>query len=85
LTRRIASGLPDASYVEVRFEDLISDPRSFLAELCSFLGEELSPSLFELRLARHHIGRWREELPRASRVRVEAMAGETLSRLGYAC
>lgn len=84
LSRKLAAGLPADRYRELRFEDLIADPITFIEELCSFLGEEVHPALFEQGLSRHNIGRWRQEVPPQSQTRVAATAGPMLSRLGYA-
>lgn len=42
---RAARRLPDGSWHEVRYEDLVADPRRELAALCVFLGEQFEESM----------------------------------------
>jgi hypothetical protein len=42
---RAARRLPDGTWHEVRYEDLVADPKRELAALCTFLGEELEESM----------------------------------------
>lgn len=44
-------------YLEVRYEALVTETESVLAEVCAFLGEELHPAMLDhTALARHQIG-----------------------------
>jgi hypothetical protein len=45
--RRAARYLPQDSYVEIRYEDLVDHPAGRLAELCEFLGEDYDPAMAE--------------------------------------
>lgn len=82
------SRLPAHRSFELRYEDLVEDPRGHGARLLDFVGVE-APASREAALAhlagarREGVGRWRAELagPEAKRVREEASA--TLARLGY--
>jgi hypothetical protein len=43
--RELRAGLQPSSYIEVRFEDLVRDPRTSLARICVFLGVEFSEEM----------------------------------------
>jgi hypothetical protein len=45
--RRAARHLPADAYFELRYEELVADPRPRLAQLCDFLGEEYDPAMAE--------------------------------------
>lgn len=77
------AGLPPGSYLELRFEDLIADPRARLQEVCDFLGEDFSEDLLRQDLSRHHIGRWRLALSHQEAARVEEQIGPMLTAKGY--
>lgn len=77
------AGLPSGSYHEVRFEDLIADPRGRLQEICEFLGEDFVEDLLLQDLTRHHIGRWRTALSPQDAARVEELVGPMLAAKDY--
>ncbi len=81
--------LPPADYHELRYEDLVDDPRAAGERLLDFLGIEAAASraalLAHLEQARRHsVGRWRAELTDDEVHMIEAEAGALLARLGYA-
>ncbi|MEZ6063489.1 MAG: sulfotransferase [Planctomycetaceae bacterium] len=45
--RRMGQILGPDRYMEVRFEDLLSDPEAILSEVCLFLGEDFSREMLE--------------------------------------
>jgi Sulfotransferase family len=45
--RQAARRLPANTYLELRYEQLVTDPASQLAALCGFLGEEYYPAMTE--------------------------------------
>jgi hypothetical protein len=84
-------------YMEVRFEDILSDPDDTLKKICTFLGEEYDDRMFDLQPAvnpgktplvyqpimAENKEKWRHEMS-LWQIRVfEAAAGDTLERLGY--
>ena len=88
-----------ADYIEVRYEELVSEPRGTLKRLEEFLDHDLdygriqNASLGSLRepnssfSAGKHPGkpvtRWREKLSSHELASIEAMIGEYLDELGY--
>ncbi|MGH3327215.1 MAG: sulfotransferase family protein [Streptomycetales bacterium] len=52
--RRDTRHLPEGSFHELRYEDLVSDPEAELRRLCVFLGEEFSPAM----LAPHKVAEY---------------------------
>jgi hypothetical protein len=86
-------------YLEVRYEDLVTDPVSELRKICSFLGEEYSPSMLEpeeessgevdgLRRTRTAVTParlevWRKDLTAAQVQQIEWVVGPHLESFGY--
>lgn len=55
--RRAGRALEPGRYLEVCYEDLVSDPPAAVARLCEFLDEDLHPAMLQhTRLAREKIG-----------------------------
>jgi len=89
--------LSPETYVEIRYEDLLSDPRGTLTRICDFLGEQYSDSLVNFNKAKQagktpllqrpvqpdNAGKWRSEMSQASIRIFESVAGDTLAQLGY--
>lgn len=44
---RVKAGLAPDQYLELRFEDLVSDPESELARVCAFMGVEYDPGMLD--------------------------------------
>ena len=86
-------------YLELRYEDLVSEPEARLREACTFLGLEYEPAMLEYyrredpqlyadhpRLAQPPIRDardWRRTLDPADTELFEAIAGDVLSESGY--
>jgi hypothetical protein len=87
----------NGKYTELRYEDLLDDPERELRRLCAFLDLEFyepmtllqrpAENLSQTRHAKHVVsqnqGKYRIEMPRATLMRIEAIAGPTLQRFGY--
>lgn len=89
--------LETGTYLEVRYEDILSNPTESLQKICTFLGEEFTEKLFEVRsvaepgktplvhkpLKSDNAEKWRQEMtPWQIRV-FESAAGSTLESFGY--
>src|SRR4051794_21581097 len=66
LARAARRRLPSGSFHELRYEDLVADPRRELERLCAFLGEEFEESMLEhqreaARLPERQRGGWHQE------------------------
>jgi hypothetical protein len=85
-------------YLEVRYENLVTDPEGELKKICHWIGEEYSPSVLtpeadrpaggEQALSRRAITParqelWRKELTPAQIAQIEWVAGENVELFGY--
>jgi hypothetical protein len=96
--RLYGSQIP-ADYVEVRYEDLVGDPRKTLAALGQFLDHDLdydrirSTGLGRLQESNssfrqeeeqtHPVNRWKQKLSRSDVAAIEALVGVCLKESGY--
>lgn len=60
--RDVRGILASNRFIEIRFEDLIDNPRGELGRVCEFLGISFESEMIDLDLSRHNIGRWRRDL-----------------------
>lgn len=79
---------PEHQWLDVRYEDLVADPRGEVARILGFLGLDWSPK-FELGFARYrfHPGRgaaYRDELTPGQLAAVERVLEKPLAEWGYA-
>ena len=97
--RAFGASLPGGRYLELRYEDLVRDPRTHLQRVCAFLALDFDDAMLEYHravdpslLADHPLlagppqrGRssWREGIALADLRRFEAIAGDLLDDLGY--
>ena len=91
------AGLPNSTYLEIRYEDILRDPRAVMLKICDFLGEEFSESLLNFKKAGQagktplvqkpvqssNVEKWRKHLSKWHIRVFESAAGDTLSRFGY--
>ncbi len=85
-------------YLEVRFEELVGEPRQTLKTLSAFLDQNLdyeriqaaklgrlreSNSSFAREDQRNPVNRWKEKLSSAQIAEIEALVGDCLSQYGY--
>jgi hypothetical protein len=86
-------------YMEVRFEDLVTDPRGALAKLSGFIGHDLdydrirevgigsvrepNSSFKEENSSLSPVRRWQRSFPPDQLAVFEGLVGETLQELGY--
>ena len=94
--REQAAAFPD-DYTEVRYEDLLAEPRESLTRLCAFLGRDFEEGMLTLSRATENIGdakgarsikrdnveKWRTAMDPEKRALVERIAGDVLRSLGY--
>lgn len=71
-------------YLEIHYEDLITDTQSVLMKICQFIDLPYSENLLTpLMPDRTPINRWRHEMSDRDRAKFEAIAGNMLRELGY--
>jgi hypothetical protein len=78
-----ARAVPERT-LELRYEQLVTEPKAVAAELAAYL--DLSPEPLRESLSRafdRSVGRWQRDLSREQLNEVEAEAGELLRELGY--
>jgi Sulfotransferase family len=95
--RRDAAELAPGRYLEVRYEDLLTNPEKELRRCCEFIDVDFDPSLLELRLSSERRGAARRAsgivstnvrkferlLDESTRRRIEAIAGDAMRAYGY--
>lgn len=91
--RQLAPG----HYLELRYEDLLTQPDATMKTLCAFLGEEFSADLFDVTavddpgktplvhkpLRADNAGKWRSKMSAAQIRAFESVSGNTLRAFGY--
>jgi hypothetical protein len=84
-------------YLELRYEDLLTQPDATMKTLCAFLGEEFSDELFDVTavddpgktplvhkpLRADNAGKWRSNMSAAQIQAFESVSGNTLRAFGY--
>lgn len=89
--------LSPESYIEIRYEDLLADPRGTMTQICAFLGEQYTDSLVNFSKAKQagktpllqkpvqpdNAGKWRSQMSHARIRTFESVAADTLAQLGY--
>jgi hypothetical protein len=97
VTHEHGAKLGRAQYLEIRYEDLVAEPREALQRICLFLREEFTEAVVDFKRAGQagktpllqkpvqadNAGKWRRELTYGQVRRFEAAAGRTLERFGY--
>ncbi len=89
--RAFTQTLPRTQFCEIRYEDLLSDPRAVFQQLIEFLGiAESENSLLNFitenvvgDLRSSNFGKWRKEMTQAQRRQYEQLAGDMLRTFGY--
>jgi len=95
--RTAGAALGPERYLELRYEDLIADPRSHLGRIFGFLGLPTPPDAGRLARVPENLGtakgatevvatntrRWKERMDPAVRRAVEGITGDLLDAIGY--
>ena len=95
---RAAGAWLGKDYIEIRFENLVGDPRSVLRDLSAFLEQELDyehvlknpvgavakpNTSFRGKSEFNPVARWKQQFTQEQLSRVEGLIGSTLKELGY--
>ncbi|CAB1419501.1 unnamed protein product [Pleuronectes platessa] len=96
---RVNEGLPEESYLQVRFEDVVNFPQETAETIHTFLGVPLSPAalnqllfttstnlynlMYEGDISPTNINMWRQNMPRKDIRLIEDVCGGVMKRLGY--
>jgi hypothetical protein len=89
--RRVSALIPRENRLEVRFEDLVRDPRAELSRIAGFLGLEYAPGMLDSPARGSYAAphpnaseRWREQLSTRELALLEREIGPELRARGYA-
>lgn len=96
---RVSEGLPEESYLQVRFEDVVNYPQETAESIHTFLGVPVSPAalnqlifttstnlynlMYEGDISPANINMWRQKMPRTDIRLIEDVCGSAMKRLGY--
>lgn len=97
VAREAGGALPPGTYLEVRYESVLTDTRATMERVCRFLGEPFSEAVLApepLNLDRgrkskwttiiaSNAGGWKAAMAERDRVLFESVAGDLLRSLGY--
>ena len=81
--RAVRALVPEASWLDVKLEDLVAAPQSTIERICSFWGIPFHESMLGADLGKSNAGRWRTQLSQAQQLEVERECGELIAELGY--
>ncbi|XP_034022744.1 dermatan-sulfate epimerase-like protein [Thalassophryne amazonica] len=96
---RVSKDLPEESYLQVRFEDVVNFPQETAESIHTFLGIPVSPAalnqlifttstnlynlMYEGNISPANINAWRQNMPRKDVRLTEDICGSVMRRLGY--
>lgn len=96
---RVSESLPEESYLQVRFEDVVNFPQETAETIHTFLGVPVSPAalnqlifttstnlynlMYEGDISPANINMWRQNMPRKDVRLIEDICGGVMKRLGY--
>ncbi|XP_023150240.2 dermatan-sulfate epimerase-like protein [Amphiprion ocellaris] len=96
---RVSESLPEESYLQVRFEDVVNFPQETAETIHTFLGVPVSPAalnqlifttstnlynlMYEGDISPANINMWRQKMPRKDIRLIEDVCGSVMKRLGY--
>jgi hypothetical protein len=87
----LKSKLPPERYVEVRYEDLVTDPEAELARVCAFIGVPFAPSMLEYQKSAPQYPKpdarlalqWKKRMTPDEIAVIEYRTGRLLTERGY--
>jgi hypothetical protein len=80
----VKARVPAEAVLEIRLEDLVTDPPAMLARLCAFWRLPWDDRLLATDLGRSNVGRWRRDLPASAHTAIEALVRPAMEAYGYA-
>jgi len=96
---REAGNSTGSNYLEIRYEKLLDDPPATIRTVCEFLGVSYHADLLRIPdsiekvgdatgtagILRSNVRKFEDRMPVRARLRIEAIAGQTLREAGYHC
>ncbi|XP_033965016.1 dermatan-sulfate epimerase-like protein [Pseudochaenichthys georgianus] len=96
---RVSESLPEESFLQVKFEDVVNFPQETAESIHTFLGVPVSPAalnqlifttstnlynlIYEGDISPANINMWRQNMPRQDMRLIEDVCGSVMRRLGY--
>ncbi|XP_010786768.1 dermatan-sulfate epimerase-like protein [Notothenia coriiceps] len=96
---RVSESLPEESFLQVKFEDVVNFPQETAESIHTFLGVPVSPAalnqlifttstnlynlIYEGDISPANINMWRQNMPRKDMGLIEDVCGSVMRRLGY--
>lgn len=71
------------SYLEIKLEDIVKNPRHILGKICDFIKFPWDESLLNIDLSKSHSGRWKREFQNEEKDKVNALLKDIIEKLGY--
>ena len=85
-TAEAAAGIPSRQFMQLRYEDFVSDPMRHFREVVKFCELEWSPR-FEKAIGRYKLrsanDKWRRDLTSDQQAILQSLLGESLTKYGY--
>jgi len=81
---KIKNRVPQNSIHEIALEQLVSQPKKTLGEICDFYGIPWSNELLRINLSKSNRGRWEKHFAPEQAKKVYEVLGEQIERFGYA-
>ena len=75
--------LPNDYYFELKFEDLIYDPKYFIKKLCSFNKINFEDKMLDIDLSYHNIGRYKNHFNSKEISNIELQLKDVLTNYNY--
>lgn len=75
--------LPYSFFLEVRLEDLISETKHTIEDLCEFVGVAAEQTMFEIELTNANVGRYKEQFSTAEVTLIETQLTDFLQQYHY--
>jgi hypothetical protein len=86
-TAEAASRIPSGQFMQLRYEDFVSDPVQHFRNVAAFCGLEWLPR-FEKAIAAYELrsanDKWRRDLTAEQQAVLQSVLGESLAKYGYA-
>lgn len=81
---KIRKTLPANQYIEMRYEDLVSEQKRHLKKVINFAGFEFEGGLMDIELTNKSIGRYKRDIPSSKRQEIVSALQSVMEEYNYA-